>query len=406
MATMIRCIIAVALPCLGAARQVALNRTEYDAKGFTVVQGFVSDSYADDMVGRMAEMLAEWQPGEETSVFRTTGDTHVSDLYFFESAVDVRYFLEPDAVDEAGGIKEGIQKELAVNKVGHALHVHEKVFEEYAHSGMVFELVRQLGYADPRIPQSMYIFKQPRVGGAVTSHQDATFLWTDPVQSVVGLWLALEDATTENGCLWARPGSHEEDVRRRFRAVYSSRRVKQLKRGEKVAPYMHFENVTDPSTWGWEGSLPDGADPRDAGFVPIPVKKGDLVVIHGKVDHLSMPNRSDKSRQTFQLHLVEGKSVGVHYSRTNWLRYPKGIEFAALDEDPTVRRLRREKLWEALHHEEAEAATARRMRAWIAKKAKDAKDIRKRRKRKGRKAEGGQCEAPGYGPEMLEPARH
>jgi hypothetical protein len=34
--------------------------------------------------------------------------------------------------------------------------------------------------------------------------------------SAMGLWFALEDATIENGCLWARPGSHAEPPRKRF----------------------------------------------------------------------------------------------------------------------------------------------------------------------------------------------
>ena len=50
----------------------------------------------------------------------------------------------------------------------------------------------------------------------MTSHQDGTFLYTRPRQTVVGLWLALHDAHTGNGCLWARPGSHREPLRRRF----------------------------------------------------------------------------------------------------------------------------------------------------------------------------------------------
>ena len=45
----------------------------------------------------------------------------------------------------------------------------------------------------------MYIFKAARVGGPVTPHQDATFLRTAPRQTVVGLWLALDDATADNG---------------------------------------------------------------------------------------------------------------------------------------------------------------------------------------------------------------
>ena len=61
-----------------------------------------------------------------------------------------------------------------------------------------------------------YIFKQPGVGGSVTSHQDATFLRTEPEQTVVGLWLALDDATVDNGCLWLRNRSHFEPLRRVF----------------------------------------------------------------------------------------------------------------------------------------------------------------------------------------------
>src|SRR3546814_15706462 len=62
----------------------------------------------------------------------------------------------------------------------------------------------------------MYIFKQPHIGGEVGWHQDSTFLYTDSL-SVVGLWFALEDATLENGCLWALPGAHKGPLRERWR---------------------------------------------------------------------------------------------------------------------------------------------------------------------------------------------
>ena len=52
-----------------------------------------------------------------------------------------------------------------------------------------------------------FLLQQPQIGGEVAVHQDSTFLYTDPV-SVVGLWVALEDATKENGCLWSIPGGH------------------------------------------------------------------------------------------------------------------------------------------------------------------------------------------------------
>ncbi len=57
--------------------------------------------------------------------------------------------------------------------------------------------------------------QQPKIGGEVRPHQDSTFLRTDP-PSVVGLWWALEDATKQNGCLWALPGAHAQGVARHF----------------------------------------------------------------------------------------------------------------------------------------------------------------------------------------------
>ena len=61
----------------------------------------------------------------------------------------------------------------------------------------------------------MYIFKQPGIGGEVRWHQDATFFDSTPI-SVTTFWFALEDATVENGCLWAEPGGHRGPLRERF----------------------------------------------------------------------------------------------------------------------------------------------------------------------------------------------
>ena len=96
-------------------------------------------------------------------------------------------------------------------------------------------MAADLGLADALVLQSMYIFKQPGIGGEVGCHQDATFLYTDPM-TVTGFWFAIEDATLENGCLWAAPGGHRHgglrqvfkraggDDRRRRHGVRAARR--------------------------------------------------------------------------------------------------------------------------------------------------------------------------------------
>jgi phytanoyl-CoA hydroxylase len=103
-----------------------------------------------------------------------------------------------------------------LNKVGHALHTDHPVFEKYTFDNRIRELCWQLGmlkcfkniknshnkfisgFQTPAIPQSMYIFKNPGVGGEVISHQDGTYLFTEPA-STIGFWIALDDATHENG---------------------------------------------------------------------------------------------------------------------------------------------------------------------------------------------------------------
>ena len=62
-------------------------------------------------------------------------------------------------------------------------------------------------FKKPQVVQSMYIFKNPKIGGEVGCHKDSSFLITDPL-SVCGIWVSLDDATLENGCLWGVPGSH------------------------------------------------------------------------------------------------------------------------------------------------------------------------------------------------------
>jgi phytanoyl-CoA hydroxylase len=135
----------------------------------------------------------------------------------------------------------------------------------------------------------MYIFKQPLIGGEVTCHQDATFLYTEPL-TVTGLWFALEDATVENGCLWALAGGHRVGLKSRF-----------LRAPAGGTRFEHY----DESPW-----------PTD-GLVPVEVKKGALVVLHGLLPHLSRTNRSPRSRHAYTLHLIE---AGARYPEDNWLR--------------------------------------------------------------------------------------
>jgi len=56
-------------------------------------------------------------------------------------------------------------------------------------------------------------------------------------------------------------------------------------------------------------------------FISCPVSKGSLVLIHGNVVHQSEPNLSDKPRNAFAFHLIEGS---YSYDDRNWLQPEHG----------------------------------------------------------------------------------
>ena len=136
----------------------------------------------------------------------------------------------------------------------------------------------------------MLIFKQPRIGGEVGWHQDASFLITEP-DSVTGFWFALEDATLDNGCLWVQPGGHRGPLARTFPARRRRRR----------------------GSSGWT-TRPGRPSARRCRWRWPPARWSCL---HGLLPHYSAPNRSAQSRLAYTLHVVDAAS---HWSAQNWLR--------------------------------------------------------------------------------------
>ncbi|HVS83232.1 MAG TPA: phytanoyl-CoA dioxygenase family protein [Pyrinomonadaceae bacterium] len=264
------------------------DRTEaYERDGFLVLEDFVDQSACDSLRARAEELVRDFDPAGVVSIFSTHEQTRTSDDYFLESGDKIRLFLEENAFLPDGRLRQS--KERSINKIGHALHDLDPVFDRFSRTPEIKQLVSDLGIGEPRLLQSMYIFKQPRIGGEVTCHQDATFLFTEPLR-MVGLWFALEDATIENGCLWAIPGGHKLGLKSRFmRAEGGGTR---------------FE-VFDDTPWPEEN------------LQPLEVEKGTLIVLHGLLPHLSRENRSPKSRHAYTLHVID---ASARYSKDNWLQ--------------------------------------------------------------------------------------
>lgn len=309
----------------------------FDTHGFLVVPNFATPDTVDALKQQMYDLAnTDWDPLDqnkkvETFATGSAANTKRGD-YFLDSSNQIHYFAEPTALDDHGKLKpeyyNNNNKLAALNKAGHGMHTRPGAFRDYTLSKKMVDLVTGLGWKQPVVPQSMYIFKQPQIGGTVHSHQDSTFLYTEPRQTCLGLWLALDDATLENGCLWVRPGSHREPVRRQFIRNPDYFNKKDEDAPTTNAPKLVFRTHHTDTNVTWEGDLPE--DLTEAGFVPVEVKAGDLVTFCGTLDHLSLPNFSSLPRHTFQLHLIEGPDQGIAWSPENWLQYPQGVPFVDL----------------------------------------------------------------------------
>ena len=122
--------------------------------------------------------------------------------------------------------------------------------------------------------------------------------------SCVGFWFALEDATRENGGMCAMPGAHRGPLRQRFRR----------KDGALVT------ETLDTGAW------PEG--PR----VALEAKRGTMIALHGSLPHHSGPNRSDRSRHAYTLHVIDG---ACRYPADNWLRRGPELPLRGFQIGPT-----------------------------------------------------------------------
>ncbi len=257
--------------------------------GFLVLERFVAPEACDALRARAEALVAEVDAEALGSVFSTTSRVQDRDDYFLGSGGAIGFFFEAEAFDAEGRL--AVPKERALNKLGHAMHDLDPVFDRFSRNPEVAAAVADLGLAEARLLQSMYIFKQPGIGGEVVPHQDATFLRTEP-SSVLGLWFALEDADRDNGCLWALPGGQELGLKSLYRR---------------------------DSAEGMVMEVLDGSPFDLTAGRPLEVPKGTMVVLHGLLPHWSAPNRSPRSRHAYTLHVIDGRA---RYLADNWLQRP------------------------------------------------------------------------------------
>ncbi len=208
--------------------------------------------------------------------------------------------------NEAGQIKnipiaEPTESEEAVLKRVLCIHFPHKLsplmFKTLAHPAIVDVLTRVVS-PNVKCMQSMLFVKAAGKPGQAW-HQDEDYIPTRD-RSLIGVWIALDDATVENGCLWILPGSHRHGIL--------------------------WEQT-------WHGDRRFDCAQQSCGFpytdeeaVPVEVKRGSIVFFHGYTLHRSLPNRSSGGfRRALVNHYMSAESF------LPWNKPEQGVAMAKAD---------------------------------------------------------------------------
>ena len=155
--------------------------------------------------------------------------------------------------------------------------LHELLSEKH-----VVEALTALVGANVKCMQSMFFVKHAGRPGQAW-HQDESFIPTRD-RSMIGVWIAVDNATVDNGCLWVIPGSHRPGI------LWQTR-------PQNDARFDHTEE-----SFGY----PYSADEA----IPVELEAGSIVLFNGYLLHRSLNNTTeDGYRRSYVNHYMSAESL-------------------------------------------------------------------------------------------------
>jgi len=180
----------------------------------------------------------------------------------------------------------------------HFPHKVSPVTYKYLAHPSIVETLTQVISPNVKCMQSMLFIKAAGMPGQAW-HQDEDYIPTRD-RSLTGAWIAMDDATVRNGCLWVIPGSHRH-------GVLWPQRIQRDKRFDCA-----WESYRFPYTQSDE--------------VPVEVEAGAIVFFHGYLLHRSLPNTLQTGyRRALVNHYMSAESL------LPWGRAENGTGVAIFD---------------------------------------------------------------------------
>jgi phytanoyl-CoA hydroxylase len=180
----------------------------------------------------------------------------------------------------------------------HMLHREQAIHERFLLHPWLLDAVAALIGPDVLALQTMLFVKPPGSDGQ-GYHQDSFHIITEP-DTLIGAWVALDRADTDNGCLWITEGSQHEPV---YPDVDESKGHGGTPLLADIAP---VAGADDPDES--RNELARVAAKYAGRERPVVLAPGDAVLFGGRALHRSHANRSTRSRRAFVAHYCNARS--------------------------------------------------------------------------------------------------
>ncbi len=176
----------------------------------------------------------------------------------------------------------GVKARTVLRKLDNP-HQHRALVRDLARTPALVERVEAIIGRGVSLYFSQVFFKPPEGGGPKPAHQDNFYFGPNDEEGVVTAWVALDDATLENGCLYFGEGTNRGPV------------------------YAHEAPADEP----FNLQLPAQLLARQP-MTPAPVRRGGVSFHHGNTFHQSAPNLSPHWRRACALHYVNAGTFFEH----------------------------------------------------------------------------------------------
>ncbi|SDZ80554.1 Ectoine hydroxylase-related dioxygenase, phytanoyl-CoA dioxygenase (PhyH) family [Haloplanus vescus] len=234
---------------------------QYQRDGYVVVEDLLSD----DEVARVTDRIREYVAGDRT-------ETTFSRM--LEPDID------PDEFDHEG---DPVRKFEGVSMAR-----EDDVFADLAHHEGILEVIQQLQGPNVDLLRSAAMLKPPQVGSEKKFHQDAAYYPIQPRDHVT-VWIALDEATTDNGCMRVVPGAHTDGL----------------------IGHEAIEYDTDIAITERDYDIDD--------TVALPMEPGSVLFQHCLLPHYTAPNTTETWRRAFILAYMRSRSRFTDDEPPEWV---------------------------------------------------------------------------------------